>query len=204
LIVIGAGGHAKVVVETAQASGWSVLGTADDNAEARVFDLPHLGPPEALQPESGVQCVIAIGSNETRTRLAERLSGRLRWAILVHPAAIISSRASLGDGTVVFAGAVIQPGVQIGQQVIINTRASVDHDCHLGNGVHIGPGAVLTGGVNLGNGVFIGAGSVVSPGVTVGEWSTLGAGGVAIRDLEAHQTFVGVPARLITRADPRV
>ena len=197
LIVIGAGGHAKVVVETAQVSGWTVLGTADDNAKARVFDLPHLGPPEALQPESGVQHVIAIGSNAARARIAERLSGQLRWAVIVHPAATVSTRASLGDGTVVFAGAVIQPDAQIGQHVIINTGARVDHDCRLGNAVHIGPGAVLTGGVRLKDGVFIGAGGVVTPGVTVGAWSTLGAGGVAIRDLEAGQTFVGTPAKPI-------
>ncbi len=199
LIVIGAGGHAKVVVETARAAGWAVLGTADNNPEARVFDLPHLGSPDALEPKFGVRCVIAVGSNVARARIGEQLDKHHEWAILVHPAAMVSSRASIGLGSVVFAGAVIQPDVQIGQHVIVNTGAQIDHDGQLGNTVHVGPGAILAGNVTLEDGVFVGAGGVISPGVTVGAWSILGAGAVAVGDLAGQTTFVGVPAKLIAK-----
>jgi sugar O-acyltransferase (sialic acid O-acetyltransferase NeuD family) len=191
LVIIGAGGHAKVVVDTAQFAGWQVLGFADDNTKAALFGLPHLGKPSDLELPKNVGAIIAIGSNRIRQKLALILSDRFVWATIVHPKAIVSSRATLQIGTVVFAGAVIQADTVIGQHCIVNSSASIDHDCNIAN-------ATLTGGVTLETGVFVGAGAVVAPSKHIGAWSTLGAGGVAIKNLQAGATFAGIPAKNLT------
>lgn len=193
--MIGAGGHAKVVVEACLAAGWSVLGTADDDPDRTVFGLPHLGSPEGLSPDPGVRAVLAVGSNAARRELARRLNGRLEWASVVHPAAVVSPRARIGEGVVVFAGAVVQADTVVGRHVILNTGCRVDHDNELGDFCHVAPGAVLAGTVRLGEGVFVGAGAVAVPNRTLGAWCTVGAGGVVTRDTEPGLTYVGVPAR---------
>lgn len=197
LAVIGAGGHAKVVIDAAEAVGWRVIGVADDRPNHTVFDLPYLGSPGSLRLEPDVSAVIAIGVNTTRQHIAQQLEQQLTWATIIHPQAVISARAQLGVGTVVLAGAVIQADTVIGNHVVINTGARIDHDNQIGDYCHIAPGAVLTGTVSLEKGVFVGAGAIMLPGVRAGSWSTLGAGGVARRDLEPHQIYAGVPARII-------
>jgi sugar O-acyltransferase (sialic acid O-acetyltransferase NeuD family) len=197
LVVIGAGGHAKVVTDTAQMSGWQVIGFADDNPNAKLFDLPYLGRPSQLELPTDVHVVIAIGSNQIRQKIHAELLNRFNWATVIHPKAIISSRAVLNSGTVVFAGAVIQADTVVGHQCIVNSCASIDHDCQIADYCHVAPNTTLAGGVTLETGAFIGAGSVVTPNRRIGAWTTLGAGGVAIHDLAANQTFVGVPAKNI-------
>jgi len=196
LVVIGTGGHAKVVVDACWAAGWTVLGTADRrDSRHTVFGLPHLGPPEELEP--GVRAVIAVGSNAARRDIARGLDGRLSWASVVHPAATVSSEASVEEGAVVFAGAVVQPDTVVGRHAILNTGCRVDHDNEIGAFCHVAPGAVLAGTVTLGEGVFVGAGAVVTPNRTLGEWCTVGAGGVVVRDTQPGLIYVGVPSREI-------
>lgn len=201
IAVIGAGGHARVVVDLAEMLGLQIIGAADDDPTKRLYDLPHLGPPAALRLEPGVVAVLAIGSNAVRQRLAARLTG-LKWDSLVHPHAVVSLRATVQPGAVVFAGAVVQADTLIGAHAIVNTAASVDHDCQVGAFAHIGPGAVLAGGVSLEEGAFAGAGSVVLPGVRLGAWCTLGAGGVAARNVPPHEVHAGVPARKLEPHTP--
>lgn len=198
LVIIGAGGHAKVVMDTAQLAGWQVIGFADDNLDADLFGLPHLGKPSLLELLGDVQIVIAIGSNVVRKNFGAALFDRFTCATIIHPKAIVSNRATLETGTVVFAGAVIQAGTAIGHHCIINSSASIDHDCKIADYCHIAPNATLTGGANLETGVFIGAGSVVTPGRSIGSWAVLGAGGVSIENLDSNETFVGVPAKRLT------
>jgi acetyltransferase EpsM len=198
LVIIGAGGHAKVVADTAQLANWQVLGFADDNLEATLFDLPHLGKLRNLELPKDVQVIIAIGSNVVRQKLDLVLSGYFSWATVIHPKAIVSNRAILNAGTVVFAGAIIQADAVIGQHCIINSSASIDHDCKIADYCHVAPNATLTGGVILETGVFIGASSVVTPNKYIGAWSTLGAGSVCLEDFDANETFVGVPAKRLT------
>ncbi len=119
--MVGAGGHAKVVVEACLAAGWVVSGTVDADPSRTVFGLPHLGPPEGLRPEPGVRAVIAVGSNAARRELGRRLNGRFEWATVVHPAATVSPRARIKEGAVVFAGAVVQADTVVGRHVILNT-----------------------------------------------------------------------------------
>lgn len=197
LVIIGAGGHAKVVTDTAQIAGWQVVGFADDSSSATLFDLPYLGTPKSLDLSTDTFAVIAIGSNQIREKISKELSSHLKWATVIHPRAIVSGHTKLEAGTVIFAGAVIQPDVFIGQHCIINTSASIDHDCQISDFCHVAPNVTLTGGVILETGSFVGAGSVIIPGRKVGAWSTLGAGSVCVQDLGSNGRFAGTPAKPI-------
>jgi sugar O-acyltransferase (sialic acid O-acetyltransferase NeuD family) len=196
LVVIGAGGHAKVVIDSAERSGLSIVGVIDDRLGASVFEYASLGSLGTIAFAGDWQAVIAIGSNTVRAKIARSLEGKARWVGVLDPQAIISARASIQSGTVVFAGAIIQADARIGNHVILNTGCRVDHDVQIADYCHVAPGAILTGGVVLEEGVFVGAGAVVLPGVRIGAWSTLGAGSVATKDLSSEQVFVGSPARL--------
>ena len=196
LHIVGAGGHAKVIVALAQALRLEIAGLYDDHPGAGpVLGRPLLGRLSDLPDSPGTLTVLAIGNNAVRRELAGRFS-QVRWATLIHPAAWVHGSAVLGAGTVVMAGAVIQPDARLGQHVIVNTGATVDHDCQLGDYVHVAPGCTLAGNVALGEGVFLGVGARVIPGCTIGAWSVVGAGGVVVRDLAAGVTAVGVPARV--------
>lgn len=196
-VVLGASGHAKVVIATLRVSGWVVMGVYDDDPTLLgevILGVSVIGPIQRWAAGTGERGVIAIGSNRARGAVAARLKGG-RFATAVHPMAWVAPTARLGEGTVVFAGAIIQPDTVIGRHVIVNTGASIDHDCVIGDFVHIAPGARMAGGVTVGEGAFIGIGAVVIPGVRIGEWVTVGAGAAVIRDVPAGATVAGVPAR---------
>lgn len=198
IVVVGGGGHAKVVIAALQTAGTPVARVLDDNSAKWGSDLmgvPVDGPISAEGDQDGSNAILAIGDNKTRSRLAEGLS--LDWVTVVHPTAWVHPSASLGVGTLICAGAVIQPDVRIGDHTIINTGATVDHDCEVGNFVHLGPGAVLAGGVRLGHGALVGLGAGVIPGVIVGDWARVGAGAAVTGDVPPGATAVGVPARLL-------
>jgi len=200
LWIVGAGGHAKVVIATARAAGYTDLALADDSEAARgatVLGVPVACGTREVLSDGSATAVLAIGSNETRRRLAE--GARSAFATVVHPAAIVDASVTLEPGTVVFAGTVIQPDTRLGAHAIVNTGASIDHDGAIGAFTHIAPGARLAGNVTLGTGVFVGIGAVVVPGITVGEWTTVGAGAAVVRDLPPRATAVGVPARVRSR-----
>jgi sugar O-acyltransferase (sialic acid O-acetyltransferase NeuD family) len=199
VIVIGAGGHGKVVVSTLRAAGIDVIGVFDDDEEkwgGEILGVPVLGP--VADAEGGDHLVVlGVGSNEARKHLAERLG--MRWATAVHPQAWIHPSVRLGEGSVVFAGAVIQPDTVLGKHVIVNTGALIDHDCEIGDFVHVAPGTRMAGEVTLENGAFMGIGSSAIPGVRVGAWTTVGAGAAVVDDLPGGVTAVGVPARVLER-----
>lgn len=198
LLVVGAGGHGKVVLSTALEAGWQVVGVLDDDPqkwEQMVLGIPVLGPTSLLVEHKDVVGVLGIGDNRARKKLAEDLKG-VRWATLIHPRAYAHLEAKLGLGSVVFAGSVIQPSAKIGSHVIINTGAIVEHDCVLGDYVHVGPGARLAGNVCLGEGAFLGVGTSVIPGIKIGSWSVVGAGSVVTKDIPSQAVAYGVPARV--------
>ena len=205
IVVLGAGGHAKVVIATLLAAGCEVKGAYADDFEERessLLGVPVRGPLRAaLDAKARGGAVIAIGDNAARKKLAEEL--QLEWATVVHPSACVERDVQLGPGTVVFAGAVIQPGSRVGAHVIVNTGAKIDHDAQIGEYSHIAPGCTLAGNVELRSGVFLGAGATVIPGRRLGAWSTVGAGGVVVDDVAPGAIVVGVPARAIGAATPR-
>jgi sugar O-acyltransferase (sialic acid O-acetyltransferase NeuD family) len=196
LVLVGAGGHAKVIVGLAGALGLRVEAVLDDDAAkwgGTLLGVPIRGPMASLV-DYEVPAVVAVGSNRFRRQMAEAHPDR-PWATLVHPHAWVHPTVKLGPGTVVFAGAVIQPEATLGAHVILNTGATVDHDCRIGDYVHLAPGSHLAGSVEIGEGCFLGIASAAVPGVRVGPWTTLGAGAVAVRDIPANCTAVGLPAK---------
>src|SRR5262245_59595720 len=128
LIVVGAGGHAKVVVATARAAGFQVTAVVDDAADrwgSTVLGVGVSGPTENALGDPDAEVVLAIGDNAARRRLAA--AARCRFTSVVHPSAVVDPTARLGAGSVVFAGAVIQADAVIGRHAIVNTGASIDH-----------------------------------------------------------------------------
>jgi sugar O-acyltransferase (sialic acid O-acetyltransferase NeuD family) len=195
VVVLGAGGHAKVVVSTLRLADWDVVAVFDDRPNIHgttVLGVPIKGS-LSEGPKSGCPAVIAIGNNTDRQRAATELE--LDWVTAVHPRAWLDPSVVLGPGSVVFAGAVIQPDAQIGQHVVINTSVSVDHDCVIGDFAHVAPGAHLAGGIHVGQGALLGVGCTATVGVRIGDWSTVGAGAVVIRDVDDRAVVAGVPAR---------
>lgn len=200
LAVIGASGHGKVVADIAESCGWEAIDFFDDGYRQKTVNenWPIVGDLADLLAASisyaGV--VVAIGDNEVRRRVCETvLANSIVLVTLIHPAAVVSRYAQIGDGSVVVAGAVINAYAVIGRGVIINTCASIDHDCCLGDYVHISPGAHLAGGVNVGHGSWVGIGSCIKQQVTVGTNVRVGAGAVVINDVQDNFTVAGVPAR---------
>jgi sugar O-acyltransferase (sialic acid O-acetyltransferase NeuD family) len=196
--VLGAGGHAKVVIACLRDLGHKVVAAFDDSEDRwnhQVLGVPIVGPLERVEELPRCPTVIGIGENGVRRSIARRF--QLDWLSLVHPAASIDPTVRLGQGVVVIRGAAVQVDSCLGDHVIVNTAASVDHDCTIGDFAHLAPGVHLAGGVTVGEGSFMGTGAVAVPQVRIGAWTTVGAGGVVIHDLPAHVVAVGVPARFI-------
>jgi sugar O-acyltransferase (sialic acid O-acetyltransferase NeuD family) len=196
VVIVGSGGHAKVVIATAQAAGVSIGGVVDDDPARwgqRILGFTIHGPAREVLDDPHRLAVLAIGTNRVRQRLAT--TARCRFATLVHVSAIVHPSVHLGPGTVVFAGAVIQPDAVLGAHVIVNTGASIDHDCALGDFVHVAPGSRLAGNVTLDEGAFLGIGAVAIPGTRIGAWATVGAGAAVIAPIPAESIAVGLPAR---------
>ncbi len=196
LVLVGAGGHGKVVISTLRACGKKVIAIYDDDPatwKTALLGVPVTGPIQRILKDGFRSGVMGIGNNRIRRRLAETLS--LQWRNVVHPHAWVAEDIFLGAGTVVFAGSIIQTGTVLGRHVIVNTGATVDHDCTVGDYAHIAPGVHLCGGVTLGEGAMLGVGSSVVPGIRIGPWATVGAGATVIRNVKANQCVVGVPAR---------
>lgn len=197
IVVIGAGGHAKVVISTLQACGRRPVRAFDDDPGkwgSELLGVPIVGPVSEAANEKVDGAIVAVGDNQHRARLVESLE--LSWLSAVHPAAFVHPTVRLGSGSVVFAGAVIQPDVKIGGHAIINTSTTVDHDCRLGELVHLAPGVRLGGGVQIGAGSLIGIGAAVIPNVVIGSWAVVGAGAAVIARLPDGCTAVGVPAKV--------
>ena len=196
VVLIGAGGHAKVVISTVRAAGGEIVSLVDDDATRtgdQVLGITVCGTASMLDDALFDQAIIAIGSNERREHVASTTS--LRWATVIHPRAFVHESVQLGPGTVVFAGAVIQADAVIGAHVIVNTGATIDHDCRIGDFAHVAPGVHLAGNVRVGKGCLIGIGSCAIPGIHVGDRATVGAGSVIVRDIPAGTVAFGSPAR---------
>jgi UDP-perosamine 4-acetyltransferase len=202
-VIVGAGGHAKVVLEILRLRpGCEVVGLLDPDEKKhglRLLGLPVLGGDEllpGLRREQVEEAIVAVGDNRLRQRLfsvCRELGFELAQAI--HPAATISPSARLGAGTAAMAGVVVNAEAVIGENVVLNTGCSVDHDCLVGDHAHIAPGAHLGGEARVGAGALVGLGASVLPAVEVGEWAVVGAGAVVTEEVPPRRCVAGVPAR---------
>lgn len=200
IVIIGAGGHAKVVISTLFELNFKIVGILDDDPNKwnqKVFNVPIIGPIELLKTGNYELGIVAIGDNKIRNEIVNKYGNFCKWVSIIHPFSYVHPSVQIGEGSVIFAGVVIQPDVIIGKHVIVNTSASIDHDCNIEDFVHIAPGCHLAGGVYVGEGSLIGIGSSIIPYKKVGKWSIIGAGSVVINDIPDCVTVVGVPARIL-------
>jgi len=199
LLVLGGGGHARVLIEAMRANGCDIMGIADPALAPGAQGpggAPVLGGDEVLDrlEEDDILLVNGIGSVASmaaRDALYRRGRERgFRFASVVHPSAIVSPSARLAEGVQLMAGAIIQCDAVIGANSIVNTGASVDHDCRIGESVHIAPGATLSGAVTVGGRTHIGTAAVVIQGVSIGRDCLVGAGAVVHRDLADNARLI--------------
>lgn len=204
LIIIGGGGHAKVLIDSIKLSGFNIIGITDsDKSKHNLFliDIPCLGGDHVILNYSPAEVMLVNGLGFSTNELKRHAvydfykNKGYSFASIIHPKTYIAQGVTLNEGVQVMVGAIIQIGCSIGANSIINTGAVIDHDCLVGENVHIGPGVTIAGGVKIGNSVFIGCGATLIHSLTVGECSTIGAGSVVIRDVLPKVTVVGIPAR---------
>ena len=196
VIVIGAGGHARVVADIIQHVGDIVLGFLDDNIEGMVMGLPVLGKiADALNYDNRTLFVIGIGNNFTRKRIAQQY--HLNWYTAIHPTAVVASNVIIEKGTVLMAGAIINTGAHIGKHCIINTSTVVEHDNNIADYVHISPHATLCGTVSVGNLSHVGAGVTIRNNIIITSNCVIGAGAVVVKDIKESGTYVGIPAKKV-------
>lgn len=194
VIVIGGGGHAKVVIDCILSAGDRVVGVLDDGLDIGniVLNIPVLGKIEDYIKYTDKQFIIAIGSNVVRRRIAENM--KVKWYTAVHPRAVVSQYADIGVGTVVMPNAVINAGTSVGEHCIINTGAAVEHDNQLEDYVHISPAASLGGTVSIGKETHIGIGATVKNNIHICDSCIIGAGAVVVKSITESGTYVGIPA----------
>jgi sugar O-acyltransferase (sialic acid O-acetyltransferase NeuD family) len=196
MVLYGASGHGKVILEILEQNGEKDIEIWDDMPRQDMCGYPVIKPFESTNYKEA-KIIISIGNNDIRKKISDRLSGYATFGVAIHCSSKISKRAKIGAGSVIMAGATINVDTQVGKHCIINTNASIDHDCVLGDYVHISPNATLSGNVTVGEGTHIGSGAVSIQGIKIGKWCTIGAGTVIIKDIPDYSTAVGNPARII-------
>lgn len=202
-MVIGSGGHARVIIETAQLMGEQLVGIIDVNftgKEETILGVPVLGDLSALSDHrtADITVFIALGNNPDRRKVCETIRKQgFELSVLIHPSAIISESARIEAGVYVGAGAIVNPQAEISEGTIVNTGVIIEHETRIGAFNHIGPGSTICGRVTIGADSFIGAGTTVIDKLTIGDSVTVGAGSVVIRDLDSGSTNVGNPSRVV-------
>ncbi len=201
IIILGGGGHGKVVIGLIQSiKAHQILGIIDSGLKVghKVLGVTVLGNEEMLESYSQDQTCLTIGvgkvcGDELRQNIFNT-QAKYTFPSLVHPSAICSVECTWGDGTQIMAGAILQPLVHLGKNVIINTGAIIEHDCVIASHVHVAPGAVIGGGTTIGENTMIGLGARVLPKITIGKNVTVGAGAMVVKNIPDGTTVKGVPA----------
>jgi len=204
VIILGGGGHAKVLIETLRASGVTMLGITDADRTKQghaVTGVTVLGDDSVIAQYGTDEVLLvngigSVGVPHARRAVFDAFKAKgYSFASVIHPSAVIAADVALAEGAQVMAGAVIQPCCSIGRNSIVNTCAVVDHDCVVGDHVHLSPGAVVAGSVRIGSGTHVGAGATVIQGIAVGSGCLVAAGAVVVADVPDGRTVRGVPAK---------
>lgn len=195
VIIIGAGGHGRVIADIIMRSGDVVLGYLDDKDTEEFPGLPVIGKiSDVLAFKDKALFIVGIGDNATRKHLMESLD--LSWYTATHPSAVIAPDVGIGVGTAIMANVVINTGSTIGRGVILNTSATIDHDNVIADYVHISPGAHLGGAVSVGTQTWIGIGSTISNNIVICDKCIIGAGSLVIRDINEKGRYMGHPIKI--------
>lgn len=207
LVIIGAGGYAKSVLDSVDHTNFRMIGYLDDIKPAGTLhqgykvlgnDIDSLPTPEEYV------YFIAIGNNRKRKTWFDRLKERnLSLINVIDKSALVSRAATLGEGCFVGKLAILNHGSSVGDDCVINTRALIEHGCEIKDHVNISTNATLNGDVICLNGSFIGSGSVINGQLTIGAWSLVGSGAVVINDIEDKIVVAGVPAKRINSNNPK-
>jgi len=199
VIIVGVGGHGRVVADIVCSSGDRVIGFLDDAPKAdTILGFPVLGRCADYVKFPDAEFIIGIGNTAVRERLAAEMEG-VKWYTAVHPQAVVSRFGTrIGGGTVIMANAVVNPGTTIGMHCIINSAAVVEHDNWIDDYAHVSVGAKLAGTVHIGKRTWIGIGAVVINDTSVCADCMIGAGGVVTQSIAKPGTYVGVPVRRIS------
>jgi sugar O-acyltransferase (sialic acid O-acetyltransferase NeuD family) len=199
VVIVGAGGHGKVVAEVFRALGHEPIGFVDPHPPASlVLGLPVLGGDELLPSlrQGGIRSAfVALGDNMLRQRI--NVSLRNMGYVLptaIHPSAVVSPSARIGDGVLVMPLAIVGTEVLLGDYVIINSAAVIEHDGSIGEAAQVASGCALGGSVRIGMRTLLGVGSVIRPDITIGADVIVGAGSVVVADIADGAVVVGVPA----------
>lgn len=204
IVIIGAGGHARVLVDALRAGGRDVAGFCSkdgDTASGNMTAVPHIGDDATLLTLDPKTVTLINGVGTTGNAAARRgvfekfQKAGFSFVTIIHPSAIVAVDCLIAEGAQIMAGAILQPGTRIGPNAIVNTGARVDHDCDIGAHAHVAPGACLAGSVTVGPAAHVGAGAVVIQGKSIGAAAIVGAGAVVISDITKDITVVGAPAR---------
>jgi len=201
LVIVGAGGHGKVVADNALKNGYTDIVFVDDCAAGACMGYLILGTTAEMEKlnDGRTDFVIGIGNNEARKRIAQKYD--VHWVRLIHPSAQVGIQTAIGEGTVIMAGAIVNAGAKIGMHCIINSGAIVEHDNVIGNYVHLSPRATLGGAVQIGEQTHIGIGATVRNNTTVCKGCVIGAGAVVVKSITEQATYIGVPAEKMS-SDP--
>lgn len=205
IVLVGGGGHCKVIIDLLQKmKEYQIVGiTEKDIKVEKVLDIPVIGDDIILEElyNKGVNyAFISLGAIDNllrRKALFEKVKTiGFQFPVLIHPSAIISQYAKIGEGSCLMAGAIVNADAQIGENAIINTGTIIEHDCIVGNNVQISPGAILAGQVEVKDNTFIGMGCKIKQGITIGENTIIGAGSVVTKNIPANSVAYGVPATI--------
>ena len=194
----GASGHGKVVKDILNANGIKVEAFIDDN-----LDVDKCGGKPVLHDATGLSpIIVSVGVNCVRKMIVERITvgnPTIEFATAIHPSAIVSPSAKIGEGTVVMAGVVINADAKIGKHCIVNTGTSIDHECVVENYCHIAPGVNISGDTHVGEGTWVGVGSGVMQGIKIGKNCMIGAGSVVVRDIPDGVVAYGNPCKVMRK-----
>lgn len=204
VVIIGAGGHSKVVIDILRSHGdVEVVGSVDRSIKENVLGVKVIGDDSVLPDlfQSGVDhAFVAVGDNALRHKLFNRaVDIGFQMINAISPFSYVSESVQLGNGIVIMPGTVVNAGSSIADNVIVNTSSSIDHDCIIDKSCHIAPGSHLAGNVHVGEGTFVGIGTTIIDNIRVGKWSALGGGSVVVNPIPDRCLALGAPAKVIRR-----
>ncbi|WP_046174418.1 acetyltransferase [Domibacillus indicus] len=205
IILLGNGGHASVLTDILLQQRREIIGFTAPVEEPNHFNLSYLGTDEEIDSYSSdeVKLVLAIGSirvSPIRAMIFQKMKEKgYLFASVIHPSAIISSYAEIGEGVQIMAGTVVQAFAKIADNTIVNTSSVIEHDCEIGEHCHIAPGVTLSGNVRVGRGTHIGIGTSVIQNTRIGSNALVGAGSIVLKEVKENQTVYGVPAKEVTK-----